>query len=58
MSVEISIDLLAALCVMIVASLFTVFLHKKCNVTEGYHQISITILIGALTGLLLKLVSR
>ncbi len=56
MSVEISVDVFASLCVLLFASMFTVLLHKKCNVLLGYHQISVTILVGALAGLLLKLV--
>ena len=51
MSVEISVVLLASLVVMLLSFIVTTILHKKCGVLLEYHQLSITILLGAATGL-------
>ncbi len=52
MSVEISTELLLGLCVMLVSWLATIVLHKKLQILQNVHQISLTILLGAAGGFL------
>lgn len=50
---KISTELLASLCVMLLACIVTVFLHKKLKILLQYHQIAITIILGAGAGFIL-----
>ena len=56
MSIEISTELFLGLMVMLVACLVTVVLHKKLLILQHYHQVSITMLLGAAAGFFLTVI--